>query len=93
MEVEAIRCLRFMSHLTPVDLAKVPSRGWDTANEATQGTNGLPPSRGDVRIARNLGWPTGGDPEGNGVPRVVVGVTPHQGGRKRRPQGEGAQVT
>jgi hypothetical protein len=31
-------------------------------NEATQGTNGLPTSRYDVRIARNLGLPTGGDP-------------------------------
>ncbi len=31
--------------------------------------------------------------QGDGVPIVVVGVTPHQGGRESRPQGEGAPVT
>jgi hypothetical protein len=76
--------------------AQAPSRGWDTANEATQSTNGLPPSRCSVWISpgyhRNVGLPTGGDPEGNGVPIGVVGVTPHQGGRESRPQGQGGQV-
>lgn len=30
---------------------------------------------------------------GDGGLIVVVGVTPHQGGRESRPQGEGGQVT
>jgi hypothetical protein len=38
------------------------------------------------------GLPTGGDPYGNGVPIVVVGVTAHQGERENRSQGEGEQV-
>jgi len=41
----------------------------------------------------NAGSPTGREPYGDGVPIVVVRVTPHQGGRESRPQGEGAQVT
>ena len=42
-----------------------------------------------------MGLPTGrrGDaPYGNGVPIVVVGATPHPGGRESRPQGDGGQV-
>jgi hypothetical protein len=41
----------------------------------------------------NAGSPTGREPQGDGGPVLVVGVTPHQGGRESRPQGEGAQVT
>ena len=41
----------------------------------------------------NAGSPAGREPHGDGVPIVVVRVTPHQGGRESRPQGEGAQVT
>jgi hypothetical protein len=41
----------------------------------------------------NAGSPTGREPQGDGVPILVVGLTPHQGGRESRPQGEGAQVT
>ena len=41
----------------------------------------------------NAGSPTGREPHGDGGPIVVVGVTPHQGGRETRPQGEGAQAT
>ena len=40
----------------------------------------------------NVGSPTGREPYGDGGPVVVVGVTPHQGGRESRPQGEGGQV-
>src|SRR5262252_4167753 len=39
-----------------------------------------------------MGWPTGREPEGHGVPIVLVGVTPHQGARESRAQGEVAQV-
>ena len=37
--------------------------------------------------------PTGGNPYGNGVPILVVEVTPHQGDWENQPQGEGGQVT
>ena len=40
----------------------------------------------------NAGSPAGREPQGDGVPTVVVGVTTHQGGRESRLQGEGAQV-
>ena len=43
--------------------------------------------------ATNAGSPTGREPQGHGVPVVVVGATTHQGGRESRPQGEGAQAT
>ncbi len=43
--------------------------------------------------ATNAGSPTGREPHGHGVPIVVVRVTPHQGGRESRPQGQGAQAT
>jgi hypothetical protein len=43
--------------------------------------------------ATNAGSPTGREPQGHGVPIVVVRFTPHQGGRESRPQGEGAQAT
>ena len=35
----------------------------------------------------NAGSPAGREPHGDGVPIVVVRVTPHQGGRESRPQG------
>src|SRR5713101_9514595 len=41
----------------------------------------------------NAGSPTGREPYGDTGPVVVVRVTPHQGGREGRPQGEGGQVT
>ena len=40
----------------------------------------------------NAGSPAGREPYGDGGPIVVVRVTPRQGGRESRPQGEGAQV-
>ena len=40
----------------------------------------------------NTGSPAGHEPQGDGVPTVVVRVTTHQGGRESRLQGEGAQV-
>jgi hypothetical protein len=41
----------------------------------------------------NVGSPTGCEPYGDGGLVVVVGVTPHPGGRESRLQGEGGQVT
>src|SRR5215471_20216811 len=37
-----------------------------------------------------MGWPAGREPEGHGVPIVLVGVTAHQGARESRVQGEAA---
>ena len=56
-------------------------------------TNRTPKSRYIRAAGTNVGSPTGREPHGDGVPIVVVRVTPHQGGRESRPQGEGAQVT
>ena len=42
---------------------------------------------------RNAGSPTGREPSGDGVLVVVDGVTPVQGARESRVQGEGGQVT
>ena len=41
---------------------------------------------------RNMGWPKRREPHGHGVSIVVVGLTPHQGERESRSQGEGRQV-
>jgi hypothetical protein len=41
----------------------------------------------------NVGSPTGRESYGDGGLVVVAGVTPGQGGRESRPQGEGGQVT
>lgn len=43
-------------------------------------------------IGTNVGSPTGREPHGDGGLVVVAGVTPGQGGRESRPQGEGGQV-
>src|SRR5882757_3964345 len=40
----------------------------------------------------NAGSPKGREPYGDTGPVVVVRVTPHQGGRESRPQGQGGQV-
>src|SRR5512135_719293 len=40
----------------------------------------------------NAGSPKGREPYGDTGPVLVVRVTPHQGGRESRPQGEGGQV-
>lgn len=40
-----------------------------------------------------MGSPTGRESYGDGGPVVVAGLTPDQGGRESRPQGEGGQVT
>jgi hypothetical protein len=40
-----------------------------------------------------MGSPTGRESYGDGGLVVVAGVTPGQGGRETRPQGEGGQVT
>lgn len=55
--------------------------------------NGTPKSRYQRMTRTNVGSPVGREAHGDAVPVVVVGVTPHQGGRESRSQGEGAQVT
>ena len=55
--------------------------------------NGAPTSRSDVQQGRTRDQPSGREPQGDGVPIVVAGATPRQGGRESRPQGEGAQAT
>ena len=55
--------------------------------------SGTPTSRSDVQQGRTRDQPSGREPQGDGVPIVVVELTIHQGGRESRPQGEGAQVT
>src|SRR3954470_15148523 len=45
-----------------------------------------------VQRKGNSGSPKGREPYGDGVPVVVVGVTPHQGERESRLQGQVAQV-
>ena len=55
--------------------------------------SGTPTSCSDVQQRRTRDQPTGREPHGDGVPILVVRVTPYQGGRESRPQGEGAQVT
>jgi hypothetical protein len=51
-----------------------------------------PTSRSDVQQGRTRDQPSGREPQGDGVPIVVVGATTRQGGRESRPQGKGAQV-
>jgi hypothetical protein len=55
--------------------------------------SGTPTSRSDVQQRRTRDQPSEREPQGDGVPIVVVEVTIHQGGRESRPQGKGAQVT
>jgi hypothetical protein len=45
-----------------------------------------------VRLDRNAGSPTRGDPQGEGASIVLVGVMPYQGVRESLMQGEGKQV-
>ena len=54
---------------------------------AFKDTNGTSKSRYTRTAGTNVGSPTGCEPQGDGVPVVVVRVTPHQGGRESRPQG------
>jgi hypothetical protein len=44
------------------------------------------------RTGTNAGSPTGRESPGDRGPVVVAGVTPRQGGRESRPQGEGGQA-
>jgi hypothetical protein len=60
---------------------------------ALKETNRTPKSPYIRTAGTNVGSPTGREPYGDGVPIVVVRVTPHQGGRESRPQGQGAQAT
>jgi hypothetical protein len=69
-----------------LDMGRCPVR-------ALKEMSGEPKSR-SIRTARtNVGSPEGREPYGDGGPVVVVRVTPHQGGRESRLQGEGGQVT
>ena len=55
--------------------------------------SGTPKSRSIRTTGTNVGSPKGRESYGDAGPVVVVRVTPHQGGRESRPQGEGGQVT
>ncbi len=55
--------------------------------------SGTPTSRCYVQQGRTWDRPRGASPNGDGGPVVVVGVTPDQGGRESRPQGQGGQMT
>jgi hypothetical protein len=59
-----------------------------------KGMNGAPKSLYDVWRGRTWDRLTGARhvSYGDTGPVVVVGVTPHQGGRESRPQGQGGQV-
>ena len=59
-----------------------------------KGMSGAPKSLYDVWQGRTWDRLTGTShvPYGDRGPVLVVGVTPHQGGRESRPQGEGGQV-
>ena len=46
-----------------------------------------------VQLVRNTGLPKGRELYGDGVPIVVVGVTPHQGEWESHSQGEVEQVS
>jgi hypothetical protein len=54
--------------------------------------SGIPTSVCDVSFVRKMGWPTRRESQGHGVLMVVVGVTPHQGERESRLQGEAGQA-
>jgi predicted nuclease of restriction endonuclease-like (RecB) superfamily len=57
-----------------------------TGDEPAYRTNGAPTLRSDVPSRRSMGWPTGREPHGHGVPVVVrAGESPVHG--------EGGQVT
>jgi hypothetical protein len=53
-----------------------------------KGMNGKPKLLESVHQGRNMGLPQGRESYGDGVPIVVVGVTPHQGKRESRLQGQ-----
>jgi len=52
--------------------------------------SGAPKSRSDVQQGRTRDQPSRREPQGDGMPVVVVEVTTHQGGRESRSQGKGA---
>jgi len=58
-----------------------------------KGMSGVPTAHSDGRQRRTAGWPTAREGHGHGVLILLVGVTPHQGDRETRSQGEGAQVS
>jgi hypothetical protein len=55
--------------------------------------SGTPTSCYDVQLGRTWDHLRDASPMGDGGPVVVVGVTPDQGGRESRPQGQGGQMT
>ena len=55
--------------------------------------SGAPKSRSDVQQRRTRDQPSGREPQGDGVPIVVVRITPHQGGRESRPHGDMLRAT
>ena len=74
-----------LGSMHPPGWERCPARAFKEMSEA-------PTSRSTRMTRTNVGSPTGREPYGDTGPVVVVGVTPHQGGRESRPQGEGGQV-
>jgi hypothetical protein len=58
-----------------------PPPGGRCGTTALKGAKRAPTSRSDVYASGKTGWPTAREGQGHGVLVVVVGVTPHQGGR------------
>jgi len=72
---------------------RVSSARWAIGSEPIQGDEwGTYGALETFSTRRNAGSPTGREPSGDGVPVVVDGVTPVQGARESRAQGEGGQV-
>src|SRR4051812_40615272 len=71
-----------------------PSGRWTVGSEPTQGNRRDAYVTLDTSNARGIrDHLKGREPHGDGVPVVVVGVTPHQGERESRSQGQAAQVS
>jgi hypothetical protein len=67
---------------------------WAVSNELTQGNGQAAYVTLDTSSARGIrDHLRGASPIGDGVPVVVVGVTPYQGERESRSQGQVAQVS
>ena len=71
-----------------------PSGWWTVGSELTQGNGQAAYVMLDTSSARGIrDRLKGRQPYGDGMPVVVVGVTPHQGERESRLQGQVAQVS
>ena len=78
---------------SPLLRPNLPAGGrWSNELHSRERTGRLRHAR-YVQRKGNSGSPKGREPYGDGVPVVVVGVTPHRGERESRSQGQVAQVS